>query len=199
MIHATSKIGAELDSLADAINFGVVPALILASVLLKGHDLGWAIVLVYCCAIILRLARFNTLNDDENAPGYYRDFFRRRARAGGRADRTGPRRFARGSGRRLVSSPRWSAVDAAGGVPCDQPHSDVVTKATTKLALCTGPGPDLGGGGRRAAGHLSVHADDVAHCRLPAHIPFAWWANRMGRGTSGALGPRRRSGGPTGA
>ncbi|MGP3708314.1 CDP-alcohol phosphatidyltransferase family protein [Gordonia paraffinivorans] len=75
LMGATSKIGAEIDSLADAINFGVVPAMIVYFHLLSGHNLGWALSLVYCCAIVLRLARFNTLLDDEEAPGYTRDFF----------------------------------------------------------------------------------------------------------------------------
>ncbi|MEO9326540.1 CDP-alcohol phosphatidyltransferase family protein [Gordonia aurantiaca] len=75
LMGATSKIGAEIDSLADAINFGVVPAMIVYFHLLDGQDLGWALALVYCCAIVLRLARFNTLLDDDEAPGYTRDFF----------------------------------------------------------------------------------------------------------------------------
>lgn len=75
LIGATTKLGAEIDSLADAINFGVVPALIVYVHLMPGHDIGWILTLVYCCAIVLRLARFNTLNDDENAPGFTKDFF----------------------------------------------------------------------------------------------------------------------------
>ncbi|WP_439031528.1 CDP-alcohol phosphatidyltransferase family protein [Gordonia terrae] len=75
LMGATSRIGAEIDSLADAINFGVVPAMIIYFHLLDGQDLGWVLALVYCCAIVLRLARFNTLLDDDEAPAYTRDFF----------------------------------------------------------------------------------------------------------------------------
>ncbi|MFT3716716.1 MAG: phosphatidylcholine/phosphatidylserine synthase [Gordonia sp. (in: high G+C Gram-positive bacteria)] len=80
LMGATSKIGAELDSLADAVNFGVAPALLTYGILLRestgtGQDFGWLMVLVYCSAIILRLARFNTLLDDDTKPGYTRDFF----------------------------------------------------------------------------------------------------------------------------
>lgn len=80
MMDATSRLGAELDSLADAINFGVVPALMVYTVLLRDESyldqgLGWAFALVYCSAIVLRLARFNTLLDDDSAPGYTKDFF----------------------------------------------------------------------------------------------------------------------------
>lgn len=80
MMGASSKLGAELDSLADAINFGVVPAMITFTVMLRGgsqltQSIGWAIALLFCAAIVLRLARFNTLLDDDDAPGYTRDFF----------------------------------------------------------------------------------------------------------------------------
>ncbi|MCF8588618.1 CDP-alcohol phosphatidyltransferase family protein [Gordonia liuliyuniae] len=80
LMGATTKIGAEIDSLADAVNFGVAPALIVYSTVLRdqdgaAQDLGWILVLIYCAAIILRLARFNTLLDDDDAPGYTRDFF----------------------------------------------------------------------------------------------------------------------------
>ncbi len=80
MMGTSSKIGAELDSLADAINFGVVPPMIVYTVLLRtdgqpAASVGWALCLIYCAAIVLRLARFNTLLDDDDAPGYTRDFF----------------------------------------------------------------------------------------------------------------------------
>jgi CDP-diacylglycerol---serine O-phosphatidyltransferase len=75
MMGATTRMGAEIDSLADAINFGVVPALIVYLHLMSDQDLGWMLALIYCCAIVLRLARFNTLLDDDGAPGYTRDFF----------------------------------------------------------------------------------------------------------------------------
>lgn len=87
LMGATSKMGAEIDSLADVINFGVAPAFIVYLTLLDpsvrggeagprdATNLGWLIALIYCCAIVLRLARFNTLLDDDDAPGYTRDFF----------------------------------------------------------------------------------------------------------------------------
>lgn len=75
LLGATTKIGAELDSLADAINFGVAPALTLYVLLLQGNDVGWLLSLIYCCAIVLRLARFNTLIDDDDSPQYTKDFF----------------------------------------------------------------------------------------------------------------------------
>ncbi|MGC4933357.1 CDP-alcohol phosphatidyltransferase family protein [Gordonia sp. DT30] len=75
LMGATTKIGAEIDSLADAINFGVAPAFLVYLILLHGADIGWLIALIYTCAIVLRLARFNTLLDDDAAPAYTRDFF----------------------------------------------------------------------------------------------------------------------------
>lgn len=63
MLNASSKFGAELDSLADFINFGVAPALILYSwglnnLPLKGF--GWAIALTFTICSAFRLARFNS-------------------------------------------------------------------------------------------------------------------------------------------
>ena len=74
MLDATSKIGAELDSLSDAISFGVAPALVLYTTLLNGSS-GWIIALIYAVSIVLRLARFNTLIDENDRPGYEREFF----------------------------------------------------------------------------------------------------------------------------
>ncbi|GAA4641167.1 CDP-diacylglycerol--serine O-phosphatidyltransferase [Gordonia humi] len=80
LMDATTRIGAEIDSLADAVNFGVAPALIVYATILRDNvgvrqDIGWVLVLIFCAAIILRLARFNTLLDDDAAPGYTKDFF----------------------------------------------------------------------------------------------------------------------------
>ena len=63
MVKGVSRFGAELDSLADFVNFGVVPGLILYFWKLSAAGgLGWAAVLVYITACGLRLARFN-VND----------------------------------------------------------------------------------------------------------------------------------------
>jgi CDP-diacylglycerol--serine O-phosphatidyltransferase len=67
-VSQESKIGAQLDSLADFLNFGVAPAFALWSWGLKNFgNFGWvmAFFFVLCCA--LRLARFNaSLEEDEN-------------------------------------------------------------------------------------------------------------------------------------
>lgn len=75
LLSATTKIGAELDSLSDAISFGVAPALVLYVTLLQPDPLGWVIALVFAVSIVLRLARFNTLLDDDTVPAYTHDFF----------------------------------------------------------------------------------------------------------------------------
>ena len=74
-LHAQSPMGAEIDSLADAVNFGVAPALIVYITLLPTSPIGWMFVLLYAVCIVLRLARFNTLLDDDTGPAYTRQYF----------------------------------------------------------------------------------------------------------------------------
>jgi len=54
-----SNFGAELDSLVDAIAFGVAPAFIIYSAFFTEPEWGWIIAFVYVMATVLRLARFN--------------------------------------------------------------------------------------------------------------------------------------------
>ncbi|MEU8900778.1 phosphatidylcholine/phosphatidylserine synthase [Nocardia sp. NPDC048505] len=75
MLDATTKIGAELDSLSDAISFGVAPALVLYITLLDESSAGWIIALLYAVSLVLRLARFNTLLDDDTRPEWSREYF----------------------------------------------------------------------------------------------------------------------------
>ncbi|WP_372477346.1 CDP-alcohol phosphatidyltransferase family protein [Nocardia australiensis] len=75
MLAATTKMGAELDSLSDAISFGVAPALVLYIALLDSNSVGWIIALIYAVSIVLRLARFNTLMDDDTRPDWSREYF----------------------------------------------------------------------------------------------------------------------------
>ncbi|MFR9750673.1 CDP-alcohol phosphatidyltransferase family protein [Nocardia sp. 004] len=75
MLAATTKMGAELDSLSDAISFGVAPALVLYVSLLDSNSAGWIVALLFAVSIVLRLARFNTLMDDDTRPDWSRDYF----------------------------------------------------------------------------------------------------------------------------
>lgn len=63
MLKAESIFGAELDSLADFLGFGIAPALIMYMLVFQNlGGIGWGIVLIYAIALALRLARFNTLS-----------------------------------------------------------------------------------------------------------------------------------------
>ncbi len=65
MLKSESKIGAELDSLADFLNFGVAPALIVhVWALQEWRGAGWMAVLVYAICCVLRLARFNVTSKE---------------------------------------------------------------------------------------------------------------------------------------
>lgn len=69
LVRAESRFGAELDSLSDAISFGVAPALILY--LWSLHDFGrfgWLVALLLALFCVLRLARFNANIDREHQP-----------------------------------------------------------------------------------------------------------------------------------
>lgn len=59
-LGSESAIGAELDSLGDFVNFGVVPSLVLYFWGLRGEvSFGWIAVLILAVCCMLRLARFN--------------------------------------------------------------------------------------------------------------------------------------------
>ena len=76
MIKGQSKFGAELDSLADFVNFGVAPGLILYFWQL--HELnngGWIAAMVFAISGGLRLARFNATMDDPNKPPFTANYF----------------------------------------------------------------------------------------------------------------------------
>ncbi|CAJ0859892.1 CDP-diacylglycerol---serine O-phosphatidyltransferase [freshwater sediment metagenome] len=75
-IKGTSRFGAELDSLADFVDFGVAPGLLLY--LWSLHEikgLGWFAVLAFAIAGALRLARFNVMIDDPGKPAWQAEFF----------------------------------------------------------------------------------------------------------------------------
>jgi CDP-diacylglycerol--serine O-phosphatidyltransferase len=76
LLKGTSRFGAELDSLADFVNFGVAPGLI---VYFWGlHDLksaGWIAAMVFAICGGLRLARFNVMLDDPDRPLWAANFF----------------------------------------------------------------------------------------------------------------------------
>src|SRR6478672_947039 len=76
MLKGTSRFGAELDSLADFVNFGVAPALILYFWdLHQLQSAGWIAAMVFAICAGLRLARFNVMIDDPDRPAWAGNFF----------------------------------------------------------------------------------------------------------------------------
>lgn len=64
MTNTQSKFGAEYDSLADMVSFGVAPALVMFSFALgELGKFGWSAAFIYVACAALRLARFNTQID----------------------------------------------------------------------------------------------------------------------------------------
>ena len=69
LLHGESRFGAELDSLSDAISFGVAPALIVYLWSLATLPrFGWLCALVLAVFCALRLARFNAKIDELEQP-----------------------------------------------------------------------------------------------------------------------------------
>jgi CDP-diacylglycerol--serine O-phosphatidyltransferase len=76
-LGATSRFGAELDSLSDFVCFGVAPAVVVYMWSLQDlGGLGWALSLLFAVCCGLRLARFNVaLDSRESLPPWTRDYF----------------------------------------------------------------------------------------------------------------------------
>ena len=88
LLNASSKLGAELDSLADFVNFGVAPAMFMyfwftggPTHMIDGESVNPTLIrVVLACALYyamcdcFRLARFNTMLEQETAP-YWKHFF----------------------------------------------------------------------------------------------------------------------------
>lgn len=75
-LKGTSRFGAELDSLADFVNFGVAPAVVLYLWALQGFKaLGWIVALGLAICMALRLARFNVALDDPDRPAWMANYF----------------------------------------------------------------------------------------------------------------------------
>ncbi|MFJ6322436.1 MULTISPECIES: CDP-diacylglycerol--serine O-phosphatidyltransferase [unclassified Rhizobium] len=76
LMKATSKFGGQMDSLADIVNFGVAPALVVYVFLLdQAHSLGWIAALIYTIAAALRLARFNVMAEREHKASWQSEYF----------------------------------------------------------------------------------------------------------------------------
>ncbi|MGB0921649.1 MAG: CDP-alcohol phosphatidyltransferase family protein [Alphaproteobacteria bacterium] len=77
LLKGETRFGAELDSLTDFVNFGIVPGMMLYLWSLQdAGGLGWVAVLAYCVCCGLRLARFNVGMDDiEDRPLWAANYF----------------------------------------------------------------------------------------------------------------------------
>ena len=76
MLNLTSKLGAQLDSLADFLSFGVAPAVLTYLWTLRDvRGVGWALALLFATCCALRLARFNTELELPDRPRWTYHFF----------------------------------------------------------------------------------------------------------------------------
>ena len=76
LLNGQSKFGAELDSLSDAISFGVAPALtVYLWALNEAGSLGWISALAYAVCCALRLARFNAGLGTTDLPPFAFNYF----------------------------------------------------------------------------------------------------------------------------
>ena len=76
LLHATSRFGAEFDSLADFCSFGVAPAFILYIWSLHGANrFAFMPCLMFAVCMALRLARFNAAMETSPKPAYAQSFF----------------------------------------------------------------------------------------------------------------------------
>ncbi len=76
MLKATSKFGAQMDSLADIVNFGAVPALVVYFYLLDhARSFGWIAALIFAIACGLRLARFNVMLENPGRAAWQSEYF----------------------------------------------------------------------------------------------------------------------------
>src|SRR5690606_34748825 len=76
LLKATSRFGAQMDSLADIVNFGVAPALVLYAFLLdRAGSPGWIAALLFAIACGMRLARFNVLDEQKDRPAWQNEYF----------------------------------------------------------------------------------------------------------------------------
>lgn len=70
-LNAASSFGAELDSFADFVSFGVAPGILVFGYALSGPiaGFGWIFVLIFAVCACLRLARFNISRDEAASAG----------------------------------------------------------------------------------------------------------------------------------
>jgi CDP-diacylglycerol--serine O-phosphatidyltransferase len=75
-LKSVTRFGAQMDSLADFVNFGVAPAMLLYFwTLSQAGNFGWICALIYVIGAGLRLARFNVMLENPRQPEWQKNFF----------------------------------------------------------------------------------------------------------------------------
>lgn len=76
LLKGSTKFGAELDSLSDFVSFGIAPAIMVYQwSLFDLPRFGWFFCLLMAIGMAMRLARFNTMLEEEPQPVYWQHFF----------------------------------------------------------------------------------------------------------------------------
>ena len=76
MLKGSTKFGAELDSLSDFASFGVAPAILMYRwTLFDFPKFGWFFCMLFAICMAMRLARFNTMLEEEPQPLYWHNYF----------------------------------------------------------------------------------------------------------------------------
>lgn len=76
LMGGPTEFGGQLDSLVDAIAFGVAPVLLIWLWSLNaGGGIGWAIAVLYVVCCVLRLARFNVSSANSDMPAWAGSYF----------------------------------------------------------------------------------------------------------------------------
>jgi CDP-diacylglycerol--serine O-phosphatidyltransferase len=76
LLRSTSRFGAQLDSLADFVSFGVAPAILLFAWSLSDlGSVGWVVGMIFAICAALRLARFNSALDGPAKPAWQGAYF----------------------------------------------------------------------------------------------------------------------------
>ncbi len=76
LMGGPTEFGGQLDSLVDAIAFGVAPVMLMYMWSLNGAGgIGWAVTMLFAVCCVLRLARFNVTSAENNLPAWAGSYF----------------------------------------------------------------------------------------------------------------------------
>ena len=76
LMGGPTEFGGQLDSLVDALAFGVAPVMLIYMWSLSGAGgIGWAVTMLFAVCCVLRLARFNVTSAENNLPAWAGSYF----------------------------------------------------------------------------------------------------------------------------